>query len=114
MAGINSLGRGQDVQALGQFLQTIAQTMGPEAIAQYINPEEVVKRLAAAQGIDVLNLVKTVQDRQQEQQQAQVQQAEMEAVKGAPAMMNSPMADPSKNPALAAQLQPPEGAPPQV
>ena len=113
VAGINSLGRGQDVQALGQFLQTIAQTMGPEAIQQYINPEEVVKRLAAAQGIDVLNLVKSVQDRQQEQQQAQVQQAEMEAVKGVPAMMNSPMADPSKNPALAAQMAPEgEGPPP--
>ena len=62
VAGINSLGRGQDVQALGQFLQTIAQTMGPEAIATYINPEEVVKRLAAAQGIDVLNLVKSMQE----------------------------------------------------
>ncbi|BCV04376.1 MAG: hypothetical protein CM15mV84_470 [uncultured marine virus] len=58
VAGINSLGRGQDAAALAQFLQTIAQTMGPEAIGQYINPEEVVKRLAAAQGIDVLNLVK--------------------------------------------------------
>ena len=112
VAGINSLGRGQDVQALGQFLTTIAQTMGPESIQQYINPEELIKRLAAAQGIDVLNLVKSVQDRQQEQQQAQVQQAEMEAVKGAPAMMNSPMADPSKNPALAAQMAPEGEGPP--
>jgi len=107
VAGINSLGRGQDVQALGQFLTTIAQTMGPEAIAQYINPEELIKRLAAAQGIDVLNLVKSVQELQQEQQQQVQQQAEMEAVKATPAMMNTPMADPSKNPALAAELQPP-------
>ena len=59
VAGINSLGRGQDVQALGGFLQTIATTMGPEAITTYINPDEVIKRLAAAQGIDVLNLVKS-------------------------------------------------------
>ena len=107
VAGINALGRGQDVQALGQFLQTIAQTMGPEAIQQYINPDEVIKRLAAAQGIDVLNLVKSMEDRQQEQQQAQVQQAEQEAIKHTPAMLNTPMADPSKNPALAAQLEPP-------
>ena len=103
VAGINSLGRGQDVQALGQFLQTIAQTMGPEAIATYINPEEVVKRLAAAQGIDVLNLVKSMQEVQQADQQAQQQQAEMEAIKATPGIMKAPMLDPSKNPQLAEQ-----------
>ena len=108
VAGINSLGRGQDVQALGQFLTTIAQTMGPEAIQQYINPEEVVKRLAAAQGIDVLNLVKSMQEVQQEEQQAQQQAAEMEAMQQAPNMMKAPMLDPSKNP----QLDPEEGAAP--
>ena len=101
VAGINSLGRGQDVQALGAFLQTIAQTMGPEAIQQYINPEEVVKRLAAAQGIDVLNLVKSMQEVQEERQQAMQQQAEMEAIKQTPNMMKAPMLDPSKNPQLA-------------
>ena len=105
VAGINSLGRGQDVQALGQFLQTIAQTMGPEAIQQYINPEEVVKRLAAAQGIDVLNLVKSMEEVQQERQQAQEQAMQMEGQKQQAAMASSPMNDPSKNPALAAQLE---------
>jgi len=100
VAGINSLGRGQDVQALGQFLQTIAQTMGPDAISTYINAEEVVKRLAAAQGIDVLNLVKSMQEVQEEAQQAQQQQAEMEAVKATPALMKTPLLDPSKNPQL--------------
>ena len=89
VAGINALGRGQDVQALGQFLQTIAQTMGPEAIQQYINPDELIKRLAAAQGIDVLNLVKSMQEIQGEQQQAMEQQAEMEAVKNAPQMVQA-------------------------
>ena len=105
VAGINSLGRGQDVQALGAFLQTIAQPMGPEAIQQYINPEEVVKRLAAAQGIDVLNLVKSMQERQQEEQQAIQQQMQMEQMKQQPNMAKAPMNDPSKNPALAAQLE---------
>ena len=103
VAGINSLGRGQDVQALGQFLQTIAQTMGPEAIATYINPEEVVKRLAAAQGIDVLNLVKSMQEVNEEQQQAAAQQAEMEAIKQTPNLMKAPMMDPTKNPNIANQ-----------
>ena len=106
VAGINSLGRGQDVQALGQFLQTIAQTMGPEAITQYINPDELIKRLAAAQGIDVLNLVKSMQEIEGEKQQAMAQQAEMEAIKATPGVMKAPMLDPSKNP----QLAPPEQA----
>jgi hypothetical protein len=106
VAGINSLGRGQDVQALGAFLQTIAQTMGPEAIQQYINPEEVVKRLAAAQGIDVLNLVKSVQEIQNEQQQAAQQQQQLEETKQLPNLLKTPMMDPSKNPELT--QQPPE------
>jgi hypothetical protein len=89
VAGINSLGRGQDVQALGAFLQTIAQTMGPEAIQQYINSDEVIKRLAAAQGIDVLNLVKSVQEVQQEQQQAMDEAASMEAIKNSPQMLQA-------------------------
>ena len=106
VAGINSLGRGQDVQALGGFLSTIAQTMGPDAIMQYINPDEVIKRLAAAQGIDVLNLVKSVEERQQEQQQAAEQEAEMKAIDATPALLKAPMLDPSKQPT-------PEEQPPQ-
>ena len=107
VAGINALGRGQDRDSLIMFITTIAQTMGPEAIQQYINPEELIKRLAAAQGIDVLNLVKSMEDRQQEQQQAQVQQAEQEAIKQTPAMLNTPLADPTKNPQLEQALAPP-------
>ena len=113
VAGINSLGRGQDVQALGGFLQTIANTMGPEAITTYINPEEVIKRLAAAQGIDVLNLVKSMQEVQQEQQQAAVQQAEQAAIEGTPALMKAPLMDPTKNPQLLQQQGAPEQQPPQ-
>jgi len=119
VAGINALGRGYDVQALGSFLQTIAQTMGPEAIQQYINPDEVIKRLAAAQGIDVLNLVKSVDQLQQEQQQQQEQAMMMEGAKQAGQLANAPVNDPSKNPQLAEQLAqeqqpPPEQLPPQV
>ena len=58
VAGVNALGRGQDRQSLTEFITTIAGTMGPEAIMQYINPAEYIKRLAASQGIDILNLVK--------------------------------------------------------
>ena len=111
VAGINSLGRGQDVQALGNFLTTLAQTMGPEAIQQFINPEELIKRLAAASGIDVLNLVKSMEEIQQQDQQAMQQEMQMEQVRQEPNIMKAPINDPSKNPALAAQLE--QEAPPE-
>jgi len=104
VAGVNALGRGQDYQSLTQFITTIAQTMGPEAIMKYISPEEYIKRLAAAQGIDVLNLVKTQQQLQQDtaQQQQMVQQNEL--VKQAGQFANSPLMDPEKNPEGIEQL----------
>ncbi len=86
VAGINALGRGQDRESLGQFLTIIAQTMGPEAIGQFINPDEVIKRLAAASGIDVLNLVKSMHELQAEQQQQIAQQQEMMQMQQAPQM----------------------------
>ena len=100
VAGVNALGRGQDRESLGQFLTMISQTMGPEASQQYINPEEVIKRLAVAQGIDILNLVRSMQEVQGEQQAAIQQEQGVELQK---AQMGSPMMDPSKNPALGGQ-----------
>ena len=71
VAGVNALGRGQDRESLTAFIGTIAQTLGPEALMKYIDASEAIKRLAAAQGIDVLNLVKTPQQMQQDMQQMQ-------------------------------------------
>ena len=108
VAGVNALGRGQDRESLTQFVGTIAQTLGPEALMKYINPSEAIKRLAAAQGIDVLNLVKTEQEMAQEMQ-AQQQAAQQQAlVDQAGQLAGAPLADPSKNPAMAAMTQPPE------
>ena len=98
VAGVNALGRGQDRESLTQFISTIAQTLGPEALMQFINASEAIKRLAAAQGIDVLNLVKTDQQIEQEQQQSQQQAAQQALVEQAGQMAGSPMLDPSKNP----------------
>jgi len=98
VAGINALGRGQDRESLTQFITTIAQTLGPEAMMQFINADEAIKRLAAAQGIDVLNLVKSMDTQQQEAEQAQEQEMDMEMAKQAGQFVNSPLADPSKNP----------------
>ena len=80
VAGVNALGRGQDAEQLGLFLQTIAQTIGPEAIGTYVNTGEVIKRLATAQGIDVLNLIKSQEEVQGEMQQAAAQQQEQSLV----------------------------------
>jgi len=98
VAGINALGRGQDRESLTSFIMTIAQTLGPEALMQYINADEAIKRLAAAQGIDVLNLVKSMEEIQQERQAAAEQQEEMAMVQQAGQLLKSPLADPSKNP----------------
>ena len=112
VAGVNALGRGQDRESLTQFIMTIAQTLGPEALMKYIEPTEAIKRLAAAQGIDVLNLVKTPEQLQQEME-AQQQAANMESLTGQMGQLaGTPLMDPSKNPGLAEQLQTPEETPP--
>ena len=98
VAGVNALGRGQDRESLTAFITTIAQTIGPEAMMKYINAEEAIKRLAAAQGIDVLNLVKTTDQQQAEMQQSMQMQQGMEMTKQAGQMLSAPIADPSKNP----------------
>ena len=120
VAGIKALGRGQDREALTMFIGTIAQTLGPDALMRYINPDEAIKRLAAAQGIDVLNLVKTPQQLEQEMQQAQQNAVQKSLVDQAGQLAGTPLLDPSKNPdamdqannlaggALQAIEQPPE------
>jgi hypothetical protein len=105
VAGINALGRGQDRESLTAFITTIAQTLGPEALMKHLNADEAIKRLAAAQGIDVLNLVKSMDQQQQEMQQNMQMQEQMELTKQAAALESTPMNDPSKNPALAQELE---------
>ena len=100
VAGVNALGRGQDEQSLVQFAQTLAQTMGPEIMAKFLDPGEYVKRLAAAQGIDVLNLVKTPETMAQEKQAQQQEMQQAELLKQAGQLAGTPMMDPSKNPGM--------------
>jgi len=108
VAGVNALGRGQDRESLTAFITTIAQTLGPEALMQFINPSEAIKRLAAAQGIDILNLVKTEQQMQQELEQQQQAQAQQSLVDQAGQMASAPLADPTKNPQLLEEEPPTE------
>ena len=98
VAGVNALGRGQDNQSLTQFITTIAQTMGPETIMRFINPDEYLKRLAAAQGIDILNLIKSKEELAEEEQAQAEQAQQQELLSQAGQFANSPLMDPEKNP----------------
>ena len=105
VAGINALGRGQDRESLVQFITTIAQTMGPEALQSLLNPDEAIKRLAAAQGIDVLNLVKSVEEKQADREQ-QMQMQQMQSLTDqAGQLAGTPLMDPSKNPQMGEALE---------
>lgn len=96
--GLAAVGRGNDLEQLVRFTTTLGQTMGPEALAQYVKPPELIKRLAYSMGIDILGLVKSEEElaaeAQQQQQMAMAQQA-----------MASPMADPQKLATAAATTQ---------
>ena len=105
VAGVNALGRGQDQLSLVEFITTIAQTMGPDVIGQHLNPGEYIKRLAAAQGIDTLELVKSEEQLAEEQQQAQQQAIQQSLVDQAGQLASTPVMDPDKNPAIASQLE---------
>jgi hypothetical protein len=109
VAGLNGIGRGQDRQALIEFITTVGQAMGPEVAAQFIIPTEFLKRLAAASGIETINLIKGMEDIQQDQQQAQ-QQAMMQSIVGqAGQLAKSPIGEQLVN-GLTNQQQPPPEA----
>ena len=93
VAGVNALGRGQDREALTMFMQTIAQTIGPEASMRLINPLEAIKRLAAAQGIDVLNLVKTPEELQGEKEEQEQKMQQQVLLQQAGQFANSKLAE---------------------
>ena len=81
VTGIEAIGRGDDRNKLIDFIQTANQALGPQAMMQFLNVEEALRRLAASGSIDTTNLVKTKAQLQQEaaaqaeaEQQAQQQQ----------------------------------------
>ena len=115
VAGVQALGRGQDRESLITFITTIAQTMGPDALVKHVDASEYIKRLAAAQGIDYLNLIKSPETMEQEMQQNMQQQMQLEMTKQAGSLASAPMMDPSKNPELNPALNErdnPQQAPP--
>ena len=75
-----------------------------QALQQYVNADEAIKRLAAAQGIDILNLVKSMDERNAEQQQAMQAQQMQSLTDQAGQLAGTPLMDPAKNPELVESL----------
>ena len=69
-------------------------------MAKFLDAGEYVKRLAAAQGIDALNLIKTPETMEAEKEQRMQEMQAMELTKQAGQLAGTPLMDPSKNPAI--------------
>jgi hypothetical protein len=76
VTGVEALGRGEDLNKLGQFLQSLA-PLGPEAM-QNLNIDDYIKRLAGSLGIDTEGLIKSEEQKQLEQQAMMEQQQAMQ------------------------------------
>lgn len=106
-AGLEALGRGQDLTELRGFAQDIATVFGPEAVPRFLNADDLIRRLATSRNMDADGLIKTPEDRQREaqeeeqkQQQALQQQTMAKVVEGA--------AKPVTQAALGGAPQPPK------
>ena len=73
--GMEALGRGQDMNRLQTFLQSLG-TLGPLApqALKFVNIPDLIKRLGTSLNIDMDGLIKTDQQVQMEEQQAQMTQ----------------------------------------
>lgn len=72
VTGVEALGRNNDKEKIKEFVGTSASLLGPEQIAQFINPMGLLSRLASALGVDKKGLVKDEEEIEQETQQAQI------------------------------------------
>ena len=91
--GLDALGRGNDKAKLIEFIQTLAQTMGPESMAKYVNSRELITRLAASDGLETYKLIKSDEQLMEEEQQQAMMAQEQAAAQ-----------DPSQDPAKQAAL----------
>lgn len=75
VTGLEALGRGNDRSKLVQFVQTVFTALTPQIAVKYLNPSEIIARLAISDGIDTKNLVFT--DAQIQEADAQAQRMQM-------------------------------------
>jgi len=74
IVGLEALARSTDRIRLLQFLSDLASTLGQQALAQYINLDDLIKKFAVSNNIDTAGLLKSPEQIQQEQQANQLQQ----------------------------------------
>ena len=74
VTGLEALGRGHDLNKYIQLLQAL-QPLGPQVLAQYMNPADYISRVATSLGIDAEGLVKSQDEIAQAEQQAQQAQS---------------------------------------
>lgn len=72
ITGIEALGRGNDLEKLGQLIQALA-PLGPEVFSKYLNIGDYIARVATSLGIDKDGLINSEDDVKQAAQQAQQQ-----------------------------------------
>lgn len=93
--GVEAIGRGNDRTKLAGFLQDIM-PLGPEVIQNEMNVGDYIKRMGAAQGIDMKGLIPTPEEKAQKaeemQQQQMMQQLGPNAVTQFGGMMKDAMA----------------------
>jgi len=83
VTGFEALGRNHTVQRLRAFIGDVAQTLGPQVAAQWINVEEALKRLGSGHGIeDFADLVKSQDEVNEEQQAAAARETVQRAAPG--------------------------------
>lgn len=85
LTGVDALGRSAELSKIGTLFQYL-QPLGQDAIAENVNVDELVKRLAAALGMDTEKLVPTAEEKEAKAKQAQEQQMMQQAV---PQMMKA-------------------------
>ena len=73
ITGLDALGRGHELMKLDAFVAGIGQTLGPQALAQYLDVTGYMAARAAALGLDVAGIVKSPDQIAQEQRAAQQQ-----------------------------------------
>lgn len=86
--GIEALGRGNDLQKLRLFLQTLVESLGIEGVLAILKGGNLVDRVAASIGINTEGLIKSEEERAQEAQQNQMMAMSQQALPQLMQMLN--------------------------
>jgi hypothetical protein len=85
VTGTDSIGQTSEVTRLMSFADKAVRVLGPQVLAQHVNPGDFLKRLAAGESVRIDGLIKDAKQMSQEQeqqQQAMQQQALMDKATG--------------------------------